>query len=130
MASPQVSLTKPVIGKEVGIRRALKDFDSVRHLSLFHKLISVGLPPCFARWTQSFLSDRRACVFFQNQKSRFFRVRRGALQGSVLGSVFFPLFINDLPAFYLLPSAALFTLTTWPFGPSPPRSSLRWKPHK
>ena len=30
----------------------------------------------------------------------------------------------------LLPSAALFTLTIWPFGPPPPRSLLRWRPHK
>ena len=43
-----------------------KAFDSVWHPALFHKLISAGLPPCFARWTQSFLSDRRACVVFQN----------------------------------------------------------------
>ena len=48
-----------------------KAFDSVWHPALFHKLISAGLPPCFARWTQSFLSDRRACVICQNpfQKS-------------------------------------------------------------
>ena len=30
----------------------------------------------------------------------------------------------------LLPSAALFTLTFWPFGPPPPRSLLRLRPHK
>ena len=54
-----------------------KAFDSVWHPALFHKLISAGLSPCFARWTQSFLSDRRACVVYQNHKSRFFRVRRG-----------------------------------------------------
>ena len=30
----------------------------------------------------------------------------------------------------LLPSAALFTLTIWSFGPPPPRSPLRWRPHK
>ena len=30
----------------------------------------------------------------------------------------------------LLPSAALFTLTIWPFGPPQPRSPLRWRPHK
>ena len=30
----------------------------------------------------------------------------------------------------LLLSAALFTLTIWPFGPPPPRSLLRWRPHK
>ena len=31
---------------------------------------------------------------------------------------------------YLLPSAALFTLTIWPFGPPSPRSPLQWRPHK
>ena len=30
----------------------------------------------------------------------------------------------------LLPSAALFTLMIWLFGPPPPRSPLRWRPHK
>ena len=30
----------------------------------------------------------------------------------------------------LLPSAALITLTIWPFGPPPPRSLRRWRPHK
>ena len=49
-----------------------KAFDSVWHPSLSHKLISAGLPSCFARWTQSFLSDRRASVVFQNHKSRSF----------------------------------------------------------
>ena len=30
----------------------------------------------------------------------------------------------------LLPSAALFMLTIWPFDPPHPRSPLRWRPHK
>ena len=50
-----------------------KAFDSVWHPALFHKLISAGLPPCFARWTQSFLSDMCASVVYQNHKSRSFR---------------------------------------------------------
>ena len=29
-----------------------------------------------------------------------------------------------------LSSAALFTLMIWPFGPPPPRSPPRWRPHK
>ena len=51
-----------------------KAFDSVWYPALFHKLILDGLPPCFACLTQSFLSDRRASVVFQNPKSRSFRV--------------------------------------------------------
>ena len=49
-----------------------KAFDSVWHPALYHKPILTGLPPCFARWTQSFLSDRRTCVVYQNHKSRSF----------------------------------------------------------
>ena len=100
-----------------------KVFDSVWHPTPFHKLISAGLPLCFARWTQSFFSDRRACVVFQNHKSRSFRVRRGVLQGSVFGPVLFSLFINDLPA--SLPSSvscSLYSddLAIWSFSPSVP----------
>ena len=107
-----------------------KAFDSVWHPALFHKLISAGLPSCFARWTQSFLSDRRACVVYQNHKSRSFRVRRGVPQGSVLGSVLFSLFINDLPAF--LPSSVSCSLyaddlATWSYSPSVPTAV---EPHK
>ena len=49
-----------------------KAFGSVWHSALFHKLILAGLPLCFARWTQSFLSDRRACMVYQHHKSRSF----------------------------------------------------------
>ena len=61
-----------------------KAFDFVWHPSLFHKLILARLPPCSARWTQSFLSDRRSWVVYKNQKSRSFQVRRVVLQGSVI----------------------------------------------
>ena len=54
-----------------------KAFDSVWHPALFHEFISAGLPPCFARWTQSFLSDRSAYLIFQSHESCSFRVCRG-----------------------------------------------------
>ena len=99
-----------------------KAFDSVWY-PIFHKLISAGLPPCFARWTQSFLSDGRAGVVYQNHKSCSFRVCRGVPQGSALGPVLFSLFTNDLPA--SLPSSvscSLYTddLVIWSFSPLVP----------
>ena len=109
-----------------------KAFDSVWHPALFHKLISAGLPPCFARWTQSFPSDKHACVVYQNHKSRSFRVRRGVPQGSVLGPVLFSLFNNDLPAF--LPSSVSCSLYADNLAGLlvllPPRSPTWWRPHK
>ena len=124
--------TKPGPGSRIiqSIINFSKTFDSVWHPALFHQLISAGLSPCFARWTQPFLSDRRACVVYQNHKSRCFRVRRDVPQGSVLGPVLF--FLSSLMILWLLcllPSAALFTLTIWPFGPPPHRSLLWWRSH-
>ena len=104
-----------------------KAFDSVWHPALFHKVISAGLPPCLARWTQSFLSDRRVSVVYQKP------LLSSPSRSSARIRSWPCTFLSSLMIFQplcLLPSAALFTMTIWPFGPLPPRSPLRWRPHK
>ena len=56
----------------------------------------------------SFLSDKRACVVYQNHKSHSFRVLQEVTQGSIFGPVLFSVFINNLPAF--LPSSVSWSL--------------------
>ena len=50
---------------------------------------------------------------------------------SLLASFFSPSSSMIFRPLCLLPSAVLFTLTIWQFGPPPPpRSPLQWRPHK
>ena len=99
----------------------LEAFDSVCHPTLLHTLILTGLPFCYARWTQFFLSDRRACVVFQNHKSRSFRIRRGVLQRSVLGPfLYFSLSSSMISAFFRQLFFYVDNLTIWFSSPSDP----------
>ena len=107
-----------------------KAFDSVWHPALIHKFISAGLPPCFAHWTQFFFSDRRACVAIKVAKAVPFESVEVFCKELLLALYFSFSSLIIFRLLCLLPSAALFTLTIWPFGLPPPRSPLRWKPHK
>ena len=51
-------------------------------------LSSTILPSCFVRWTQTFLSDRHACMDFQNHNSYSLRVHRDVSQENVISLVF------------------------------------------
>ena len=104
-----------------------KDFDSVWHSALFHKLLSLKFPPCFVLWVHSFLSDRRAKVQVGGSHSRSFRIRRGAPQGSVLGPVLFILFVDDITKD--LPRSAHASLyaddlAIWSSSPDPLKASF------
>ena len=99
-----------------------KAFDLVWHSALFHKLLSLKLPLCFVLWVCSFLSDRKAKVQVGGSPSRYFRIRRGVSQGSVLGPVLFIRFVDDITKDLLRGAhASLYAddLAIWSSSPDP-----------
>ena len=96
-----------------------KAFDSVWHCALFHKLLSLKLPPCFVLWMRSFLSDRRAKVQVGGSHSRSFGIRRGVPQAQYLvRSSSFCLLITSLRIYFGVHMPPCM-LTIWPSGPPP-----------
>ena len=96
-----------------------KAFDSVWHSALFHKLLSLKLPPCFVLWVRSFLSDRRAKVQIGGSQSRSFRIRRGVPRAQyMVGSSSFCLLMTSLRIYFGVPMPPCM-LTIWPSGPPP-----------
>ena len=103
-----------------------KAFDSVWHSARFHKLLLLKLPLCFVLWVRSFLSDHRDKVQVGGSRSLSFRIKQGVPQGSVLGSVLFFLFVDDITKeFPRGDHASLYAnnLAIWSSSPDPLKAS-------
>ena len=85
-----------------------KAFDRVWHEGLLFKLKRLGLSGKFNGLINSFLSNRRQRVILNGQSSKWSPIKAGVPQGSILGPLFFLVYINDLPK-GLFCNAKLFT---------------------
>lgn len=75
-----------------------KAFDTISHSKLCSKLQrNFGFSSNAARLVYSYLSERRQSVYNNNTFSSFIPILSGVPQGSILGPIFFTMYINDLP---------------------------------
>ena len=74
-----------------------KAFDTLDHEIFFAKLEHYGICDVALRWIKSYFSCRQQFVQFNEACSTKQTIKCGVPQGSILGPLFFILYINDLP---------------------------------
>ena len=73
-----------------------KAFDTVNHIILFDKLEHYGIRGLALDWIRSFFSNEKQYVEYNGHRSLRNEISCGVPQGSIIGPLFFLLYINDI----------------------------------
>ena len=92
----QIAQTKKQVGAAVFID-VEKAFDSVWHDGLKYKLMNSNLPRKIVRLMASFLTNRKIAVNINGTISDQIPLNAGTPQGSVLSTLLFLIYVNDIP---------------------------------
>ena len=72
-----------------------KAFDTLDHSILLYKLSHYGITGMSYKLCESYLSNRQQYVMYNGYKSDLLPIRTGVPQGSILGPLFFLIYMND-----------------------------------
>ena len=75
-----------------------KAFDTLNHDILLEKIRYYGVKDTAFTLIKNYLKDRQQYVKFGSEQSNLTPISTGIPQGSILGPLFFSIYINDLPA--------------------------------
>ena len=90
-----ITLVERVAIKALDTGKIPKAFDAIDHPILLRKLYSLGISGNLYTWNKSYLTNRSQFVMYNNSKSETKFITHGVPQGSILGPLFFIVFMND-----------------------------------
>ena len=73
-----------------------KAFDTIDHNILLEKLKAIGFCDDTVNWFHSYLTDRAFLVSIENRYSSISKISCGVPQGSILGTLLFLIYVNDM----------------------------------
>ena len=75
-----------------------KAFDTVNHDILCNKLQKIGISGNVLKWVKNYLNNRTQCTNANGVTSTSLNITCGVPQGSILGPLFFIVYVNDIIA--------------------------------